>query len=530
MAGEDNRQEDDIDLKDIDKSLKKLVDRLDEVISKLGDMGKATKNNTDSAKDWHTTAAIEKRKTSEAYFENLKEMALFRKSLKDSGHQFNFLTSLLTKGTAAVTVMGHFTNKLQKIGENFDALGKATRDVEGYEDKIRNEMKKKNITGSVEDNQTLLSDKDRIKFGQAKENKKNLTEGGAGGSAGKYMSKMMQFADKHKTGLVLGSGVATILLKVLKMAFDASPMFQQIKKLLQFGVMMVLRPIGDFFGFLFRPIMIMLLRKFIIPWYTKMYPVMMQMGDIIGRKLAGAFEALAEGDVMKAFGILFADVTWENVFKDSFKGLKQWYEDGLTGITTSWDKFWDATILWFETGIGTALGTWSEIWDGLIGWVTDGMTILATASSWSDLWDKILAWFQKGIDGYLIQFSDIWGKIVAWLKDVLPFGLGNFLFPEAGGGADEVVQNTVETGANVVSDIATGATSFFKDPVGVLTNAWDDFWGGGGDNNSTTTHSNTVNVNMNSPTSAWDAAQEMSLKSTITDALQEINTKRPSGR
>ena len=74
--------------------------------------------------------------------------------------------------------------------------------------------------------------------------------------------------------------------------------------------MMVLRPIGDFFGFVMRPIMIMLLRKFIIPWYSKMYPQMMKWGTDIGTKLAGALSALADGDIAGAFAAIWGEVDW----------------------------------------------------------------------------------------------------------------------------------------------------------------------------------------------------------------------------
>ena len=50
---------------------------------------------------------------------------------------------------------------------------------------------------------------------------------------------MKAFADKHKTGILIGAGAVGILLTVLKKAFDVSPMFQAIKKLLHFGIMLV---------------------------------------------------------------------------------------------------------------------------------------------------------------------------------------------------------------------------------------------------------------------------------------------------
>ena len=105
---------------------------------------------------------------------------------------------------------------------------------------------------------------------------------------------MKAFAEKHKTGILIGAGSIGILLTVLKKAFDVSPMFQAIKKLLHFGFMLILRPIGDFFGFIMRPIMVLMLRKFIIPWYKDVYPKMKKWGESLGNAAAGALDLMSD--------------------------------------------------------------------------------------------------------------------------------------------------------------------------------------------------------------------------------------------
>ena len=117
---------------------------------------------------------------------------------------------------------------------------------------------------------------------------------GGTGKLAEGISSMKAFAEKHKTGILIGAGSIGILLTVLKKAFDVSPMFQAIKKLLNFGFMLILRPIGDFFGFVMRPIMVMMLRKFIIPWYKDVYPAMKKWGTYIGEKLVPVMEAILE--------------------------------------------------------------------------------------------------------------------------------------------------------------------------------------------------------------------------------------------
>ena len=82
-------------------------------------------------------------------------------------------------------------------------------------------------------------------------------------------------------GAAAGGGLA-----LTKAIIDSSAMLQQMLKLLQFGIMLVLKPIGDFFGFLMRPIMILLLRKFIIPFYQKVYPWFVTQGAKLGDGIA----------------------------------------------------------------------------------------------------------------------------------------------------------------------------------------------------------------------------------------------------
>ena len=517
-TNDDRGQEDTADLKDIDKILKELVKSLEKLNENVIKMGKTSKSAGNAVAEHSEQTKRNRLEVQQAYFDNLKEMALFRKSLKESGGQFNFLTGLIKNGTSAVGVIGAVTRKLDGMGSSYDEYKQSLKEVSDYNTKIRDEMKKQNIKGDLDP--SVLSDTDRKGYGRAQARVKEGEDKGADSRMNQFMSFGKDFFKKHAAGIAIGAAGAGTILKVLKMALDASPMFQQIRKLLQFGVMMVLRPIGDFFGFLMRPIMIMLLRKFIIPWYTKLMPVMIHMGQLIGEKLAGAFEALAEGDVVKAFGILFADVTWETVYGDAFKGLATWVDNGLTGLTTNWDAFWLSTYAWFTTGIAALTSPFSDIWGGLFSWFTDGITILTEASSWSDFWDKILTWFQLGLDGYVLQFGDLWDKIVAWLKDILPFGLGGVLFPDDGS-TEEAIKNTVETGASIMNDHAVGMTSFFKDPVGALTNAWDDFWNqGGGDTNN----NQEINININA-TGGSNGELAQTIKTEVAAAVQEIQTK-----
>jgi len=98
-------------------------------------------------------------------------------------------------------------------------------------------------------------------------------------------------------GLMMGGA------KLGKMIIDSSPAFQQLLKIMNYGIMLVLRPIGDFFAFLFRPILILLLRKFIIPFYQHVYPWFVKHGKAIGDGIA----SIADGSAFSGIGLIISE-------------------------------------------------------------------------------------------------------------------------------------------------------------------------------------------------------------------------------
>lgn len=517
-ANNDRGQEDTVDVKDLDKILTKIIDKFGKVADRLEDHIKIQQKNNNASKDWHVEQAKENRKTSDAYFENLKQMALFRKSLKDSGGQFNFLTGLLKNGTTAVGVIGAVTKKLDGMGTSFDELKKATKEVTDFENTIRARMKEQNRKGSTDENKDLLDDLERKKMGRAEASRD--ANKGADSRMNQFMSFGKEFFKKHAAGIAIGAAGAGTILKVLKMAFDASPMFQQVRKLLQFGVMMVLRPIGDFFGFLFRPIMIMLLRKFIIPWYTKLMPVMIHMGQLIGEKLSGAFEALAQGDVAKAFALLFADVDFKAILGDALQGFKDWIHN------TDWNQVAvDITNTLMEIGKGLwtyilePIGTWlyeelskidwgAAIWDTIKAVVPvfavadfiSGIFGFGNDKWWNEWGRAVRDWFDDGIASITQDWGEIWDTIVDWLN---PFSANKW---------DSGDDGNSNTGTNnPVVDTLDWLNPFSENKD------WFDFGGGNTNNNQE------INININATGGSNGELAHM-IKTEVAASVQEIQS------
>jgi hypothetical protein len=120
----------------------------------------------------------------------------------------------------------------------------------------------------------------------------------------------------------MGVGAVGGGISLAKMVIDSSPAFQQLLKLTKFATTLILRPIGDFFGFVFRPILILLLRKFIIPFYQKVYPWFIRNGKILGELLT-SFDGFGD-----AIGTAFTSslkvhlAEFETMFAKFFPKLK----------------------------------------------------------------------------------------------------------------------------------------------------------------------------------------------------------------
>jgi hypothetical protein len=94
--------------------------------------------------------------------------------------------------------------------------------------------------------------------------------------------KLMQ--NISKLGIIaIGVGsLVGLVSKISGMMVDSSPMLKGMLKLLNYSIMLILRPIGDFFGFFLRPYIIYFLRSVALPFYKQMRPVMQALGTMLG--------------------------------------------------------------------------------------------------------------------------------------------------------------------------------------------------------------------------------------------------------
>lgn len=167
-----------------------------------------------------------------------------------------------------------------------------------------------------------------------------------GKSLGGTFSKAAKDDDKKSSGLkdmmsgglgklgMITLGVGTIM-GVAKLFIGASPMLKSMLKLFQFGIMLVLRPIGDFIGFMLRPIMLMVLTKFILPFYQNALPMLQEAGTLLGETIVPWIEKLFLGIVGAGQMIVGALTFNGDMYKE---GEKNW----ATALSLETDKQVDA--------------------------------------------------------------------------------------------------------------------------------------------------------------------------------------------
>lgn len=317
----------------------------------------------------------------------------------------------------------------------------------------------------------------------------------------------------------LGAGALGGGMALGKMIIDSSPLLQQMLKLLQFGVMLVLKPIGDFFGMIFRPILITLLRKFIIPNYQKIMPMMLKMGQDIGNMLVGVLDFLT-GDWLKNlnFGNILPEFTWDSVFPKAFGeeqkqnveqsqlywGTTSGFFKGLSNdITANVWKDWAKTTTFFSS-IASDVGTWvKERWDSL----TQFFSILQSdVGSWVKAkWDSFTSFIADSLGGVWDTLGRYWNNFVAFfasLGNTVGY-LGNLIGIQAANGYDGMVNKPTlmlvgERGSEHVKVTPHGRSS-----------------GGGG-----------VTVNISIDNMSGTSNDLNKLRATILDVMQSVNVNR----
>jgi len=136
-----------------------------------------------------------------------------------------------------------------------------------------------------------------------------LFGGGSAGGKGGGMAGMKNLA---KLGAI-ATGIGGILIginKLVSMSVQSSPVLATMLKLLNIGILFILRPIGDFLGFFLRPLIILFIRQVALPFYKQWAPIGRQLGAWLGGAAAKAITKDPIGISLGALGIGGIIINW----------------------------------------------------------------------------------------------------------------------------------------------------------------------------------------------------------------------------
>ena len=263
--------------------------------------------------------------------ENVKSNIRYRAEMREKrGARFPNIASVLTGG--AGSPIGYMGQMQKQAAQPF-------KNVWDYKKAEEEHAEKKKI-GIGKPGGYL--DKDAEDYAQAD------VEGKKRGTSGSLMGKRMQgmigkvgkFMESGKGQGMMAGGMmgASILTMIIKKAMEASPMLQQMLKIMNVAMTLFLRPIGDFIGGMLKPIMLFFLREVAIPMLQK-GKGMIRMGEEFGKALMGLLlkpvETIMNAIVLAidkaGLGVLLSPD--ERTKREGFSGMKEWMsEQKLTSL------------------------------------------------------------------------------------------------------------------------------------------------------------------------------------------------------
>jgi hypothetical protein len=272
----------------------------------------------------------------------------------------------------------------------------------------------------------------------------------------------------------IGEKIIGLLEELVRKGTEFSGLFKSTFKLLDVGISLLLKPIADIFGLLFRPLARLLLpvalalNKFLEPFIKD---ALKAIDRILGKgeEPGGAKFFTPEGKPMGAVG----EIDFGKVSEDLRSKIKEKFEAMLDSLLTYirfgagpsiigtiagigqwiWDLIKEKggpTILdvfsnvgkWFEENFGSkikplffggvmgpiaSLVGWisenlgnigkilSDAWDGFVKWVSDNFGGISKAIGGA--WDAFVKWVSDNFGNVSGLIGDAWNRFVGWVKD-----------------------------------------------------------------------------------------------------------------
>jgi len=262
--------------------------------------------------------------------ENVRFNLKMRQLYKDQSESFSSVMKMM----GGTTVKGLAFGGLEKgfntlrlgseILETNKNLQTAQEDVKAKKNTINTgkvwEMDMKKLTDRV-DRLTEVLKEQREKLGVFGR------WGGEGANDSKWARRLepiISWAKKNKTGIIISAASIGLLIMSFKKLLSVSPMLQKMLEIMGLSFNLILRPFGDFIGFILRPIAMMMLST-VMPFFREAYPFLMTLGSAMGEKFA-------KGDILGGLGLMFEAISPFDVLKWLFGDREGNVEGGIGAV------------------------------------------------------------------------------------------------------------------------------------------------------------------------------------------------------
>ena len=237
---------------------------------------------------------------------NLKMRQLYKDQSESFGNVMNMMTGMTGKGM----FMGGLGKGFQtlKLGSGILDTSEKLRGAKSELDDYEISEEEQGSTPQIREMIKMFKAKvERLSAVQIEMREKLGMFGGLLGGSGDEDSKwakrlefLSTWAKKHKNGIIISAVSIGMMFMVFKKLLSVSPMLQKMLEVMGLAFNLILRPFGDFIGFILRPIAMGFLTM-VMPFFQKAYPMLMKLGSTIGEALANWDFGTAMTAVLDAF-------------------------------------------------------------------------------------------------------------------------------------------------------------------------------------------------------------------------------------
>ena len=265
-----------------------------------------------------------------------------------------------------------------------------------------------------EDEQKRMTSFDEMSMIKKKaENKKSEKKEEEGNKGLMKITKLLGNIDKKQAAL---TGISFAVGGIFGVLTDSSQLLQGMLKLINTGVMLILKPIGDFITLVFRPIVVLLYQWVIVPFYKYVYPALTALANMLGKNLesnlVGIFELLTgQGE---SAGKRVEETN--KILTDGFSSISDVWNAFMVSLpSVDFNKGLETLAKFFKT-VGSVVSTiMSQSWDKLVKlFVEIGK---AVSGFISDNWETLVSFF-GGLAWGILGMARNWMKAIAFFMQI----------------------------------------------------------------------------------------------------------------